>query len=63
MHRVIGECDLDETTVDADEALALYRDVVRARTFDERALSLQRQGWMSSYPPFKGQEGDRKSVV
>ncbi|MEF8855454.1 MAG: pyruvate dehydrogenase (acetyl-transferring) E1 component subunit alpha, partial [Haloarculaceae archaeon] len=37
----------------------LYRDVVRARTFDERAISLQRQGWMSSYPPFEGQEASQ----
>jgi len=59
MNRVIGERDLEETSVDANEALALYRDVVRARTFDERALSLQRQGWMSSYPPFKGQEASQ----
>jgi len=59
MHRVIGERALAETTLDEEEALDLYRDVVRARTFDERALSLQRQGWMSSYPPFKGQEASQ----
>jgi pyruvate dehydrogenase E1 component alpha subunit len=59
MHRVIGECDLGETSVTNEAALALYRDIVRARRFDERALSLQRQGWMSSYPPFKGQEASQ----
>jgi pyruvate dehydrogenase E1 component alpha subunit len=59
MHRVIGEREVAATAVDEDAALALYRDMVRARTFDERALSLQRQGWMSSYPPFKGQEASQ----
>ncbi|MDY6765232.1 MAG: thiamine pyrophosphate-dependent dehydrogenase E1 component subunit alpha [Halobacteria archaeon] len=33
--------------------------MVRARRFDERALSLQRRGWMSGYPPFKGQEASQ----
>jgi len=59
MRRVIGERDLDATAVDEAEAVALYRDVVRARTFDERAVTLQRQGWMSSYPPFRGQEASQ----
>jgi pyruvate dehydrogenase E1 component alpha subunit len=59
MHRVIGAAALRETAVDEDEAVALYRDVVRARTFDERALSLQRRGWMSGYPPFRGQEASQ----
>jgi pyruvate dehydrogenase E1 component alpha subunit len=59
MHRVIGERDLSETPFDADEALAMYRDVVRARRFDERALALQRRGWMSGYPPFEGQEASQ----
>jgi pyruvate dehydrogenase E1 component alpha subunit len=59
MHRVIGEHDLATTPFDADEARALLKDMVRARTFDERALSLQRRGWMSGYPPFKGQEASQ----
>ncbi len=59
MHRVIGECDLGDTAVDEAAARALYRDMVRARTFDERAIARQRQGWMSSYPPFSGQEGSQ----
>ena len=59
MHRVIGERDLDETSFTDDEALTLYRDVVRTRRFDERALALQRRGWMSGYPPYKGQEGSQ----
>ena len=59
MHRVIGERSLAESSVDAEAALALYRDIVRARRFDERALALQRRGWMSGYPPFAGQEASQ----
>ncbi|MFC4436617.1 MULTISPECIES: pyruvate dehydrogenase (acetyl-transferring) E1 component subunit alpha [Natrialbaceae] len=59
MHRVIGETALEDTRVSVDEALEIYRDVVRTRRFDERALALQRRGWMSGYPPYKGQEGSQ----
>ncbi|WP_255170440.1 pyruvate dehydrogenase (acetyl-transferring) E1 component subunit alpha [Natrononativus amylolyticus] len=59
MNRVIGERDLDETPYGDEEAIALYRDVVRTRRFDERALALQRRGWMSGYPPYKGQEASQ----
>ncbi|QLH77098.1 pyruvate dehydrogenase (acetyl-transferring) E1 component subunit alpha [Halosimplex rubrum] len=59
MHRVIGERSLSETSVDPDLARALLRDIVRARVFDERAVALQRRGWMSGYPPFVGQEGSQ----
>jgi pyruvate dehydrogenase E1 component alpha subunit len=59
MHRVIGERSLDETGIGPGEARALFEDMIRARAFDERALSLQRQGWMSGYPPFRGQEGSQ----
>ncbi|EMA46651.1 thiamine pyrophosphate-dependent enzyme [Halococcus saccharolyticus] len=56
MHRVIGERDLEATQFDADDARDLLRDMIRARRFDERAVALQRRGWMSGYPPFAGQE-------
>jgi len=59
MHRVIDERDLSETRFTAEEAIDIYRGMVRARRFDERALALQRRGWMSSYPPFKGQEASQ----
>ncbi|SDM57023.1 pyruvate dehydrogenase E1 component alpha subunit [Halogranum gelatinilyticum] len=59
MHRCIGERAFDETDVSAEEARALYRDMVRTRRFDERSLALQRRGWMSGYPPFKGQEASQ----
>jgi pyruvate dehydrogenase E1 component alpha subunit len=59
MHRVIGERDLSETPFSAETARELFEDMVRARRFDERALALQRRGWMSGYPPFKGQEASQ----
>ena len=59
MHRLIGERDLDATRLDGAAARAILRDMVRARRFDERSVSLQRRGWMSGYPPFQGQEGSQ----
>ena len=59
MRRVIGERGIDATRLDDDAARAVFRDMVRARQFDERAIALQRRGWMSGYPPFRGQEGSQ----
>ena len=56
MHRVIGERPFADIPMDATTARELLRAMIRARTFDERALALQRRGWMSGYPPFRGQE-------
>ncbi len=44
--------DLDES-----EFLELYEQMKLARHFDQRAVSLQRQGRMGTYPPLSGQEG------
>ncbi len=44
--------DLDDETF-----VAIYRDMVTTRRFDERAVSLQRQGRMGTYAPCAGQEG------
>ncbi|MFC7140682.1 pyruvate dehydrogenase (acetyl-transferring) E1 component subunit alpha [Halosimplex aquaticum] len=41
----------DETLVE------MYREMTLARRFDQRAVSLQRQGRMGTYPPLSGQEG------
>jgi pyruvate dehydrogenase E1 component alpha subunit len=42
----------------ADEELVdMYRQMRAARHFDQRAVSLQRQGRMGTYPPLSGQEG------
>ncbi len=59
MHRVIGERSVSETPFSPETARDCYRDMVRARRFDERALALQRRGWMSGYPPYKGQEASQ----
>ena len=59
MYRVIDEHPLSATDIDEEQAVALYRDMVRTRRFDERAISLQRRGWMSGYPPFAGQEASQ----
>jgi pyruvate dehydrogenase E1 component alpha subunit len=59
MNRIIGERSLSGTGFSDDEVRAMYVDMVRARRFDERALALQRRGWMSGYPPFRGQEGSQ----
>ena len=59
MKQVIEEQDLEASAVTTETALELYRDMVRTRRFDERALALQRRGWMSGYPPYKGQEASQ----
>lgn len=56
---VIGEQSIDEAGISEERALSMYDDMVRARRFDERAVALQRRGWMSGYPPFKGQEASQ----
>ena len=40
-----------------DELVSMYEHLRLARRFDERAVSLQRQGRMGTYPPMSGQEG------
>ena len=49
----------DATVPDlSDETFyAIYRDLVTTRRFDERAVSLQRQGRIGTYAPCAGQEG------
>ena len=59
MHRAIGNRDFADIAMDEATARDAFRDMVLAREFDERALSLQRRGWMPGYPPFKGQEGSQ----
>lgn len=59
MHRVIGERDLGETAFDPADARGMLETMVRARRLDERSLALQRRGWMSGYPPFRGQEASQ----
>jgi pyruvate dehydrogenase E1 component alpha subunit len=63
MHRVIGERALDDTDLTAADVRELVRDVLRARALDERALALQRRGWMSGYPPYRGQEASQVAAA
>ncbi len=39
-----------------EELVEMYRQLKLGRHFDERAVSLQRQGRMGTYPPMSGQE-------
>ncbi len=41
----------------------LYRDMVLMRAFDDKALKLQRQGRMGTWPPIKGQEAVQAGVA
>ncbi|WP_137291291.1 pyruvate dehydrogenase (acetyl-transferring) E1 component subunit alpha [Natronorubrum halophilum] len=41
----------------AEELIEMYEQMRLVRHFDERAVSLQRQGRMGTYPPLSGQEG------
>ncbi|WP_256393194.1 pyruvate dehydrogenase (acetyl-transferring) E1 component subunit alpha [Natronoarchaeum rubrum] len=45
--------------LDDEAMIEMYRDMRLARRFDERAVSLQRQGRMGTYPPMSGQEGSQ----
>ncbi|MFC7201482.1 pyruvate dehydrogenase (acetyl-transferring) E1 component subunit alpha [Halospeciosus flavus] len=46
--------DLDDETL-----VSMYRDMRFSRRFDERAISLQRQGRMGTYSSLAGQEGSQ----
>jgi len=50
--RVVG----DLPTIDDDTMRSLYRKMVIARVFDQRALNMQRQGRIGTYAPVSGQE-------
>jgi pyruvate dehydrogenase E1 component alpha subunit len=48
--------------LDGDRVVAIYRDMVRMRGFDDKALKLQRQGRMGTWPPIRGQEAVQAGV-
>jgi len=52
-----GEVVGDVPDLDDDSLVGMYRHMRLARHFDGRAVSLQRQGRMGTYPPLSGQEG------
>lgn len=47
----------------AVDPVALWQAMVVLRAFDERAVSLQRQGRMGAYPPYWGEEGIQAGAV
>ena len=49
--------DADVPDIPDEKMVDMYREMKLARHFDERAVSLQRQGRMGTYPPLSGQEG------
>ena len=52
-----GELDKTlEPDIPEEKLLRLYRTMQLARKFDERLLSLQRQGRIGTFPPISGQE-------
>nr|WP_303646717.1 pyruvate dehydrogenase (acetyl-transferring) E1 component subunit alpha [Haloarchaeobius salinus] len=53
--RVLDDAEVPD--VDDDELVEMYKQMRLARHFDQRAVSLQRQGRMGTYPPLSGQEG------
>ncbi len=48
---------VDPPDLNDDTLLEMYEEMRFARRFDERAVKLQRQGRMGTYPPMAGQEG------
>lgn len=46
-----------------DFLLRLYRTLIQGRRFDERMLSLQRQGRIGTFAPVKGQEASQLGAV
>ncbi len=59
-----GELDQDlEPDISEEILLRLYRTMLLARKFDERLLSLQRQGRIGTFPPISGQEAAHLGAV
>lgn len=54
--KAVSYLEKGELPLAREEATALYRAMVRARRFDERAVRLRRQGRLGVYPPHLGQE-------
>ena len=67
LRRVIGDGeaipDGEVEGIGAEELLALYRDMVLLRTYDERSLVYHRQGRIGTYAIFWGHEGMQAGAV
>ena len=59
--RVLDGADVPD--LDDETMVEMYRYMTLARHFDERSVSLQRQGRMGTYPPLSGQEGSQIGSV
>ncbi|WP_090507892.1 pyruvate dehydrogenase (acetyl-transferring) E1 component subunit alpha [Natronorubrum sediminis] len=55
--RVLEDADVPDLT--DEELVQMYEQMRLIRHFDERAVSLQRQGRMGTYPPLSGQEASQ----
>ena len=55
--------DADVPDLADEELLEMYRELKLGRHFDQRAVSLQRQGRMGTYPPLSGQEAAQVGSV
>src|SRR5882724_11951357 len=51
-----GSCNEALRPIDDREAVAIYRQMLLLRTYDRKAVSLQRQGRFRTYAPMEGQE-------
>ncbi len=49
--------------INEDLVKQVYRHMLRIRIFDRKAISLQRQGRIGTYPPFEGQEASQVGSV
>lgn len=59
-----GQLDKElEPAIPDDLLLKLHRGMLLARRFDERLLSLQRQGRIGTFAPIKGQEASQLGTV
>ena len=48
-----------ESQIDEKLVKDFYYHMVRIRTFDRKAINLQRQGRLGTYAPFEGQEASQ----
>ncbi len=46
-----------------EDMVGLYREMVRMRAYDEKAVKLQRQGRMGTWAPLKGQEAPQAALA
>ncbi len=49
--------------LEEDRVRSIYLDMIRMRAMDDKALKLQRQGRMGTWPPIKGQEAIQAGVA